>query len=398
MSTDSVDLRQLNPETLNLAIAEWVKLDRLVDPSHEKFRNYQDLSTKAKSAYERIKLNLSIPGGLANIDAEITKLNEMYEEALAIRGEMAADGMKNGLGMDASTSFESEIDKRLNTAFLGMNDQYRSTIETKLLPMLYGLGVNPADVRAGDTEGNFYFEPNTGRVNFEKVRAGKDMVAELRAAGNVAPGLLGVADLLEAGLQRMEAIDPPGAAVFAQYEKEQAGRAWDTKPLRMVGALGAGLITVFGLAQFAVQSVRGKNPEFSPLILGWAAATMAIVNPKIFLQSGTSKVLEKITDLGQPENRKVIGNGFSDPEALAELQELRSENANGITDLSKLDALNVAQVEALTGSKDSPLTKALIAMPESLRPSALRQFGIKAMDEGEIEITQTFMKTPGLAR
>lgn len=397
MSEDTVDIRQLTPQNLDLAIDKWVEQDKLVDPSHPRFREYLDLSTNAKAAYQSIKLNLSMPKGLENIDATITKLNEMYETALKIRGEMVTAAARKDLGVGDKESFEGAMDKRVKAAFVGIDDARRSAIENKLLPMLYGLGVNPAELREGAVSENFYFFPNSGAVNFEKVYAAKDMVKELRAAGAVSPGLLSIADMLETGVKRMEAIEPGRAEAYAQYRENRDARKMDTKPLRIIGALGAGIISVFGLTQYAVQKVRGKNPEFSFLNVGWVVATMALVNPKILLQSGSGKALEQIANLGQPLMRKVFAGGFTDPEALAELQELRSDQSKLIADLSRQEKLTVAQIEGLTGSSDSPLTKTLAAMSESMRPKALQQLGTRSMDEGEIELTQTFMKTPGAA-
>lgn len=396
---DHVDVRQLNPETLDQAIDVWTKLDRLVDPKHPRFPDYMALSTKARASYQRIKQMLNVSGGLADIDSTILKLNEMYEEALKIRGEMAVDGIRKDLRVTPGASFEAEIDTKLDAAFTGMPDTERAAIEQRLLPMLYGLGVNGSELREGSVPENFYFMRN-GLVDFDKVKQAKTMVQELRNAGAVTPGLLQIADILEAGVKRLEAIDPARAGAYAMYEESNARGMGFPKPLRLAGAIGAGLITAFGLGRFMYASWKndreGKEaPEFSPLIIGWAAAAMAIVNPKIFTQNGTSKVLEKVANLGMPENRKIIGGGFNDPEALAELQELRGKNPKLLTELSKLDKLSVAQIEALTESTDSPLTRTLTAMSESLRPAVLRQFGVARMDDGEIEIAQTFMKAPG---
>lgn len=398
MPPESVDLRQLNHETLDLAIQEWLKLDKLVDPTHPRFREYMDLSTKAKTAYETIKLNLSIPGGLTNIDSTIESLNEMYEEALAIRGDMAVHGIRRNLGVPDGVSLESDIDRRVDAAFTGIDESRRSAIENRLLPMLYGLGVNPADVREGSAIDNFYYFPNIGAVNFEKTTAAREMVKELRVAATVAPGLNGIADTLEQGVERIEAIEPGRAAAHQYSEERNAARSIDTKPLRIVGALGAGLITIFGLSQFLINKVRGKDVGFSPAILGWAVATMALVNPKFLLQSGSSKALEEITNIGLPETRRVISGGFKNPEALAELQDLRGDavSAKLMQEFSQLEKLNAAQVTELTGSTVSPLTQTLLAMSEDLRPRALLQFGRETMDEGTLELNQTFMRTPGI--
>lgn len=396
MSLNTVDTRQLNEKTLDRAVQEWMKLDSLIDPSHERFPEYQKLSTTAKSAYERIKLNLSIPHGLAHIDAEILHLNDMYETALQIRGEMAVSNIRKDLGIPHGGSLESEIDRRVSDALSSLDSRNAGTIERgELMKMLYGLNVNPADLREGSVPENYYYMPKSGIVNFARVTAAEKMVASLHRASAINPSFADIADMLETGINRIKAIEPGRAEAYAMHTGHYDRMAMDKKPLRIVGAVGAGLIAVFGLGQYLYKtatSEEGKGPGFSMLIPAWAAVALACVNPKIFFQSGTEKALATYEDLGRPAKREVISNGFNNPEALAELQELRRDNPTALRNLSKLDSLNIAQVEALTGSSDSALTKTLSSMTDDQRPSALRMFGKDKMDEGEIELTGELMK------
>jgi len=399
MGAETLNPRQINVKTFDLAIQEWVKLDPLIDPTHERFPEYQELSTKAKALWERLKLNLGIPNGLEEIDKQIGPLNEMYETALQIRGEMAVSNIRKDLHIPAGGSFEGEVERRVDAALSSLSSRDAGIIERgELMKMLYGLNVNPADLREGSVPENFYYWPKSGIINFDKVSAAEKMIQELRRASSGEPKFADIADMLETGINRIKAIEPGRAEAYAMHTGHYERMAMDTRPLRIVGAVGAGLIAIFGLGQYLYKSAtseEGKGPGFSLLIPMWAAVALACVNPKIFFQTGTEKVVEMVAHVGRPAVREVIADGFDDPEALAELQELRREKPTAFKELSKLDSLNLAQVEALTGSTDSVLTKTLSGMTDDVRPAALRMFGKDKMDESEIELTGELMKAVG---
>lgn len=400
MSYNSVDLlRGMNQGALEREMGKWNQLDTLVQPDHPLMKEYELIRSSVTNILTNLMpmtFGMTEAGkGLELFEQEAEKLSELYQKAERIRSQMASDNMRTVFNVPGSTSFDTAMEAEVEAAVDGLGSRGQA-IQTKLLKIAQGLGKNAADVREGDTEGNFFFfgsGPAAGMVDFDRVAEAEAFLTDVQRTKNVTPALAAQAARLEKGLAHIRQIDPLRAQDRARYDAFMAGKGkTDLKPLRFVGALLGGLITAFGLGRNAYQVFKGETPDINAATFGWAAVTMLSFNPLI-LQSAPARAITQIAALGRPEVRKVVAGGWKGEDgkkALDELQEIRSNNGVLLKKLSKEPRLNDAQVAALVDDKNTALLRVLTKMDEEKRPTALVVMGAR-LDDGQIDLLKEMM-------
>lgn len=399
MPDNSVDLlRSMNQGALDREMAKWEQLDTLVKPEHPMMQEYERIRAQAQTIItQRMPMTFGMTEGqgLELFEKEAEKLAELYEKAERIRSQMATDNMRTTFDIPEGTTFNAAMEAEVEAATEGLGSRAQP-IQRKLLQIAQGLGKNAADIREGDTEGNFFFfgrGPAAGMVDFDRVAEAQAFLDDLKRTENVTPELSALAQRLQIGIDQMRQIDPLRAQDRARWDAFMAGKGkTDMKPLRVVGALLGGLITAFGLGRNAYQVFKGETPSINAATFGWAAITMFSINPKL-LQNAPARAIDQIAALGRPDVRKVIANGWKGEEgkkALEELQEVRSNNGALLRRLMGQKSLNNAQIAALADDGETPLVRVLSRMKEEDRPQALRVMGAR-LDDGQVELLNAMM-------
>ncbi len=387
MVNNNAELGRINQSALDGALSRWVEQDKLATEGHPKEVEYKRLSEQAKSILKRMSLSLTMPAGLTGIEQGAEQLTEMYDRAVTLRAEIAQDNIRQSFGVPAGQDLQTVLESDIEKATASLGTGFQNAVSADLKNLSQAFSVNPADTLQGNVPGNRFFTNLQGKtaVDFDQVDKARTSLNQLREAGRTNPALASLADKFETGLRQVEATDPMRGAHHRWYNETFAGKKMDTKPLRILGALVGGLVTTLGIGQ----TLLSKDHELSPATVGWAAATMFMVNPG-FLRSNGTRALETITELGSPTVNDLVSAGFKGAQgraALEELQEIRKNNPTALKALMKSEQpLNMAQIGELTDNTSSPLLKILSKMPENKRAIALRQFG-KSMTDDEKEFT-----------
>lgn len=399
MPDTSIDLlRSMNQGALDREMAKWEELDTLVKPDHPMMPEYERIRAHAETIItKRMPLTFSMTDGkgLELFEKEAEILADLYEKAERIRSQMATDNMHAAFEIPAGTTFDTVMEKEVEAATDGLGSRGEA-IQSKLLQIAQGLGKNASEVREGDIEGNFFFfgnGPAAGMVDFDKVAEAEKFLVDLKRTGAVTPKLAALAEKLQLGIDQMRQIDPLRARDRARWDAFMAAKGTtNNKPLRILGVVLGGLITAFGLGRNAYQVFKGETPSINAATFGWAAVTMFSLNPKL-LQNAPQKAIDQIAELGRPDVRKIVANGWKGEDgkkALEEMQEIKANNNQLLRKLTTQEKINNAQIAALVDDKDSPLLRVLSRMKEEDRPEALRIMSAR-LDDDQIQLLSAMM-------
>jgi hypothetical protein len=326
------------------------------------------------------------------------RLIELFEKIERIRSQMASDDMIGSFEIPEGKDFNSVMEAEAEAVTEGLDEKQGGPIRQRLREIAIGLGKNASEVRDGDTEGNeFYFSsgPAAGMINFTKVDKANAFLCEVKSLENVAPKIAAFAEKLQRGVERLKLVDPARAQGHEVLKAcLNSGGKMDMKPLRVLGAVLGGLITMFGLGRNAYQIFKGETPDINAATLGWAGLTMLCINPGFFMTGAPEKAIERLKGLDTEGIRVAVKGGFKGPDskkALEELQDIAQNDSTLLKELMNEKKLNDVQIVALTGDAKSPLAKVLLGMEEDKQPKALLALGGRTFNDGEIELLEKLM-------
>jgi hypothetical protein len=390
---------------------KWLDLEkqpiREGELSPEKYQKYLENMTIAKSMLDKMMLASQMPGGFPMIESNAEKLNELLREQIMFRAEAAHSRVTNPLrtaGMTPEQSIEKGLDALRDKPMLNNIVQELDKIGKAIVE-------NPAEVLEGGAAAGFSFwmkYRNTVALNMGSIASAEKTLKDLQANTGLLstyPDLLPLLDQYQAAIQALKQsddfINPLKRLVGATrvevnewWAKLQESRKINTKPLRVIGAVGGAVVTTLGLAYSLI-----KGQPLSWPIAFWAGITTLSVNPDI-LKGGAFKDEKRVMALHNPETNDFITKWFKGDtgvkayENLQEIAQGNNENTKALKELSKLTRpLTNAEIGRLTdGKPDNPLTKVLLSIPENKRVGALRLFGRK-MSRYEQEYMIQYIRT-----
>lgn len=377
-------------------VANWNAPDNIVTPDHPKFPEYEHIRTNVIDLLQRMTLQLTMPNGEEGFLAAGEKLKDLYVAAENIRSQMATDRIRKDMGVSPTEDYESVIEDRVEkaTSDIGM---YGEDINELLTKIAVGLGKNAADVRDGDTDGNyFYIEGGkaAGMVDFGKVRKAEKYVQDLlQMDKSLSPNTIALAKDLKIGIQNIRGIDPVrsnGDIAWTTLKDAKGGLS--STPFRVLGVVVGGLITAFGLGRNAWQIWKGESPSINLATFGWAGILLYSLHPDIFQTSPEKAFAELKND--RPEERIAMHGGFKGEKGVkgfTELQDIASDDPSGLNALRKKDAVSVMEIGALAEEKGELMGIMKSMKTDQQRAQALHALGRK-LDEREQEINKFLMR------
>jgi hypothetical protein len=379
-----------NKNAVEREITNWEAPDSIVKPDHPRFHEYEHIRNNVINILTHMKVHLTMPGGDPGFLAAAECLRDMYKAAENIRSQMASDKIRADMGVQPNEDYDTVVEDRVvkATEDIGM---YGEDINETLTAIATGLGKNAADVRDGDTYGNYFFYESgkaVGMVDFSKVRKAEKYVQDLQKMNkSLSPTTIALAAQLEKGIQSIREID---------QVRNNGDKAWDalmaakgsmsSVPIRALGVVVGGLITAFGLGRNAYQIWKGETPEINIATFGWAGILLYSLYPDMFQTSPERAFAALKSD--RKEERIAMEKGFRGPkgvDALVEIQELASSEDSGLKALSKKDEVTMSDIGAIAAG-NTALIEILGSMKtDKDRAHAIRTFASKK-DEAEIEL------------
>lgn len=225
-------------------------------------------------------------------------------------------------------------------------------------------------------------------VVFSKVNDGRTIITAFRnTVIEQLPGMTDYLNKLEGSLSTIENMDTVGSAYnnFNTTRKEMKGN-FDWKPLRILGALGATVVTSF----VGIQSlVTGSMPSW--VALPWVGLLALSVRPDIAFKSAQLAKMKSELPQTTEEIQTVIG--LRSPEGVLAFEEVISLfKTNKLKALSGLRGLNNAQVNEIVGEGTELAKKLLGYEKESERLTALKVL-MKQVYHGNEECILALLRT-----
>ncbi len=350
-------------------------------PEHPLYPEFQRISTQAESLLARMGTALRMPGSTPVLTQMTEQLSQLHEKAVSIRARIVSDNINTSFNVRPGSTVEATLEKELDTIV-----DTAPNLFGKLKPRALDIIRNVS--RTGETfsdgRANRYFlKTRNGSigVNFDEINKDLAFVKQLRETNN--PQMMQLADRLETGIQQVTAADPFQRAAHNEWEKQVLGSTFNTRPLKVIGGLTAGLITTMGLAQ----TIFTKGHKLSPATVGWGVAFLAATG---MLKSGQNRALDFIASVGSPDVAR-FAPAFN-KQSFNELQDIARSNNKDLKTLQKTDQpITQAQVNTLTGNNpNSALAKTLSQIPEEDRATALLNLGRK-MDIGQRELMEALL-------
>ena len=204
MAKENAEIGKINQGALDAELMRWIEQDKLVIKGHPKEPEYLRLSERAKSTLLRMSLALMIPGGYTALIKDAEHLNTMYDEAVGIRSEIAADSIRTSFGVRPGQTIEGVMETEVEHATQKLGAGFSAPIQKDLHDLARAFDINPADVLQGSVPGNTFYMPHKGKavINFEQVDKARVTITKLRTAGTANPELIGLANRFEAGLRQ----------------------------------------------------------------------------------------------------------------------------------------------------------------------------------------------------
>lgn len=345
---------------------------------HPLYQEFQHVSNQAQSIIGRMSAMIRMPGAMPLYEQLATQLGQLHEKAVGIRAKMVADNMGRAFNVAPGATLEGTLEKQLDS-IIDTSPTLFGKLKKPALDIIKGVS-GTAETLAEGRANRYFLKTRNGNigVNFDTVNSDMKFVKQLRETNN--PQMNALADQLEKGIQQVAAADPFGRAARNEWMEQNFGSTFNTRPLKIMGGLLAGVVTTFG----AAQTIFSKDHKLSPATVGWGVAFLGAMG---MFQSGKSKALDFIASVGSPDAAR-FAPAFN-KQSFTELQEIATNKSKELKALQKTDQpVTTAQVEQLTGNNpNSALAQTLAQIPETERASALINFGRK-MDIGQRELLE----------
>lgn len=369
---------------LDIEIKKLNTPDTIIQPDHPRFHEFERIRNSAINTLYRMKADLtdSLPQADERFLAAGEKLRELYEEGMKIRSQMATDQIRKQMGVGPTEDYESVIEDRVAkaTSDIGM---YGEDINELLTQIAVGLGKNGADVRDGDTDGNyFYIEGGkaAGMVDFGKVRKAEGYVEKLlQMNASLSPKTIALAKDLKIGIQTIREIDPVRSnADIAWSTLKDAKGGLSSASFRALGLVTGGVFTALGLINNARQMFKGEAPTINLATAGWASILLYSINPHMFDPSSDRSLAAIISK--RPEEQKAVAAGIRGKkgvEAYEELQEKAADDAIALNKLRAQDKVSISEIGALANENGALIEIMSSMKTDEQRAQALQAFGSK---------------------
>lgn len=394
------ELASMTPERLDQERDRWQILKQSVEAmrNHPLMPELERIGAQAGSLWQRNAMLINMPESGEQIVENWRRMGELYDRASELRARMLGARMQSVLGAEPGENGnlrDSSMD-RLNTLFSVDGNNANSSmnaVNRTLSTYLRGLTADPNEVLAGNNrDAHFYSRQRDGqlRVNWRNVdlaRRNIDMIAS-NPLGQMNPGQQELLRQMRAGIQQVEQIDPVGAAM-ASWRNSVPRREVDYRPLRFMTAIGASLITGYGLY------LGNKNGFTWPTAL-WAGIAAISVKPDL-LRDSTYHSLQRMSYLGDPSTLNMLQRGGVSGDRgaaiMEELQELQRTNPSGVQALIRSNRpVTMAQIGVLTEGRNTPLVQALARMENDAQRNAFLHTFLQTRSRDDQQILREFVR------
>lgn len=382
-----IETRAKTPEQMEKLFTDIKELK--INPEHPRYNEYLNLSKDASDIFYSAMRAFNMPDDWQKFTDAFDQLKELYARAMEIRASMLPSSIAKAIEVQSGDTIESTLTRLIDPIK-----------ETRLIPsdakkledMARGLAVDPADLLSGgNIQGNRYYDKANSEifVRLGTVAKDKELIAELRR--NVLPGvpeLEPILKKLEDGLAQLEAYNPGRTQMFnwAMNFKDTMHHM-DTRPLRLMFALGGALLSGVGLATNLITGSPVTWPTFA-----WAGVAAYSMFPD-FMAGNGGEERAFIAQFTKPEMKELMKH--LNVKAFEELQDARGNPARKklIAQLStSSESLSPAQIGALTSGQNTPLATALSALnAKGMAQAALQTFA-RSFTKGETEALGVLMK------
>ncbi len=299
---DELDLRLNTKE--NPKLAEYLKnIKEKVDWYFERIK------TKSGAVLMRIEQMQNDPNGADGVTAALETLKELYADAIEMRAEMFPDKMRKEMGLEPGADIEGALSKGLDT--LGsMQSKDGRNIGEELGKIAKGLSDEPVDVLSAQNAKSRYWELDrkTGfpSIKPRQVSEDEENLQQIKNEISTTQTFEQHKELgetikkLELGIAELKRVDPAKTATY-EWQIANAPRKMDTKPLRVLGILGGGLIGGLGLGHALV---KGHDVTW-PTVM-WAGVAAYSLNPTMF-QGKTKDAIQAFKKYNSTGYPKTIG-------------------------------------------------------------------------------------------
>lgn len=413
MVVEKLPTGHINPRSVEREMADWIALDRLMEGDFPRKREYEEVSAKAKSTLDRMKLSFNMPNGYEVLIKAAEELQELTRAAMSIRSDVGMSNVKGALNVPIGASAESVLEPGIGTATEALGEGHAKEVSSYLMSLVRAFEINPTDTLKNDVRGNMFYTSGRGivEVNIPAVSRERTNLENLRTQCQTSgrPGLeplIALVNKFLVTLEEIERIDPNQQRIDHSiwHKNTYAGKEIDWGPGRKLAALVGAFITTLGLGQFL------KSGQLSPATAGWAFVTwLAATGGSAFRGAGRKAIenlpsnspipeeMKEILDdpdssyhfakLGEPQVDAAVRAGFKSEEgkqAFEELQNIVHKGKETKEILKKLQRsqrdITIADLGALTeNNPKSQLFKILSreTMTSGMRQSILTAFGAK---------------------
>lgn len=309
---------------------KFIEFDLRLDTSEnpERAKSQLKIQTEARLAFAVIDIEKDKPGGAEKVKEAWDKLKELYKDAIEMRAEMFPDTMRKAMTLEPGADIEGKLSEGLNT-LTGKEAGHEKNLGDEMARIAKGLSDEPADVLSSQNAKSryWYLNKKTGFPDIVQRNVNQDkkfiIEAEKQLQGVMTEELRESMSQIMMGLLELEKVNPVMTSTY-EWQLANAPRKMDTKPLRLLGILGGGLIGGLGLGHALV---KGHDVTW-PTVM-WAGVAAYSLNPNMF-QGKTKDAIQAF--------KKYNGNGF--PKTIGRLKmdsfvELRDTPKNDLKTFRK---------------------------------------------------------------